>query len=187
MRPAVRVPFDDVLAPVGVQRVEGDVAGIDLVGQTVAVTTASGLLTLPFDRLVFTLGSQVVRPNLPGLAEYAFDVDTYDGGTRLDAHLQSLPRRPESPDVFTVVVLGAGLTRIEAATSMPDSSPGGKRGHRRRRRRSGKRGKPGRSTQTASGADPWALWSCTGPCAASGVRSRRGARIKPRRLRRPPE
>src|SRR5215813_5289235 len=38
----VRVPLDDVLGPVGVRRVEGEVAGIDLDGQTVAVTTASG-------------------------------------------------------------------------------------------------------------------------------------------------
>src|SRR5262245_62665696 len=93
----VRVPLDDVLGPVGVRRVEGDVTGIDLAGQTVAVTTASGPLTLPYDRLVFAFGSQVVRPDVAGLAEHAFDVDTYDGGARLNAHLQGLPRRPESP------------------------------------------------------------------------------------------
>ena len=37
---AVRVPLDDVLGPVGVRRVEGDVAGIDLAEQAVTVTTA---------------------------------------------------------------------------------------------------------------------------------------------------
>jgi NADH dehydrogenase len=117
---SVRVPLDDVLAPVGVQRVEGEVAGIDLAGQTVAVTTAGELLALPYDRLVFALGSQVLRPNIAGLAEHAFDVDTYEGAARLGAHLQSLPRRPASPGLFTVVVVGAGLTGIEAATDMPE-------------------------------------------------------------------
>src|SRR5262249_895305 len=34
------------------------------------------------------------------------------------AHLQSLPRRPESPGLYTVVVVGSGLTGIEAATEM---------------------------------------------------------------------
>jgi len=114
----VRVPLDDVLVPIGVQRVEGEVTGIDMAAQTVAVTTAGGPLTLPYDRLVFALGSQVLRPNVAGLAEYAFDVDTYNGGTRLNTHLQSLPRRPESPGLYTVVVVGAGLTGIEAATEM---------------------------------------------------------------------
>src|SRR5262249_20871330 len=103
----------------GVGRLEGEVTGIDLAGQTVAVTTASGQLTLPYDRLVFTLGSQLLRPNVPRLAEPPFDVDTYNRPTQLNAHLQSLPRRPESPELCTVVV-GAGLTGIEAATEMPD-------------------------------------------------------------------
>jgi NADH:quinone reductase (non-electrogenic) len=117
---AVRVPLDDVLSPIGVHRVEAEVTGIDLVAQTVIVTTAGGQLTLPYDRLVFALGSQLRRPNLAGLAEYAFDVDTYNGGARLNTHLQSLSRRPESPGLYTVVVVGAGLTGIEAATAMPE-------------------------------------------------------------------
>jgi NADH dehydrogenase FAD-containing subunit len=53
------------------------------------------------------------------LADYAFDVDTYDAAARLNAHLQSLPTRPESPGQYNVVVVGAGLTGIEAATEMP--------------------------------------------------------------------
>jgi NADH dehydrogenase len=116
---AVRVPLDDVLGPVGVRCVEGEVASIDLAGQTVTVTTASGSQVLPYDRLVFALGSQLLRPNVPGLAEYGFDVDTYHGGARLNAHLQSLPGLPASPGRLTVVVVGAGLTGIEVATAMP--------------------------------------------------------------------
>jgi NADH:ubiquinone reductase (H+-translocating) len=116
---AVRVPLDDVLGPVGVRRLEGEVAGIDLTEQTVAVATASGQRTLPYDRLVFALGSQLLRPNVPGLAEHSFDVDTYSGAVRLNTHLESLPGLPESLGQFTVVVVGAGLTGIEAATEMP--------------------------------------------------------------------
>jgi NADH dehydrogenase len=116
---AVRVPLDDVLGPIGVQRVEGEVVSIDLPGQTVAVTTASGPQVLPYDRLVCALGSQLLRPNVPGLAAHGFDVDTYNGAARLNAHLQSLPSWPASPGQWTVVVVGAGLTGIEAATEMP--------------------------------------------------------------------
>lgn len=116
---AVRAPLDDVLGPVSVRRLEAEVAGIDLTEQTVAVATASGQRTLPYDRLVFALGSQLLRPSVPGLAEHSFDVDTYSGAVRLNTHLESLPGLAESLGQFTVVVVGAGLTGIEAATEMP--------------------------------------------------------------------
>ncbi|MDN5936609.1 MAG: FAD-dependent oxidoreductase, partial [Nitrosospira sp.] len=114
-----RVPLDDVLGPIGVRRLEGEVVSIDLAGQTVRVTTVGGQETLPYDRLVFALGSQIIHPNIPGLAEQAFDVDTYNDAAKLNNHLQSLPGQTESPGQLTVVVVGAGLTGIEAATEMP--------------------------------------------------------------------
>lgn len=114
----VRVPLDDVLGPVGVQRVEGRVTGIDLPHQQVQVAGAGGLTTLAYDRLVLALGSQLNWPNIPGLAEYGFDVDTYGGAVRLNAHLQSLPMQRESPGLYSVVIVGAGLTGIETATEM---------------------------------------------------------------------
>ena len=115
---AVRVPLDDVLGPVGVRRVQGEVADLDLTRQAAIVDTVDGPQVLFYDRLVFALGSQVLRPPVPGLAEHAFDVDTYDGAVKLNNHLQSLPDRPESPGQFTVIVVGAGLTGIETATEI---------------------------------------------------------------------
>src|SRR5262245_38127889 len=47
---AVRVPLDDVLGPVGVRRLEGEVTDIDLAEQTVTVTIANGQRTLPYER-----------------------------------------------------------------------------------------------------------------------------------------
>ena len=116
---SIRVPLDDVLGPVGVRRVEGEVTGIDLAGMRVSVHTASGQETMLYDRLVLALGSEFVRPNVVGLTEYAFDVDTYNGAAKLNRHLQSLPVQPESPGRFTVIVVGAGLTGIETAAEMP--------------------------------------------------------------------
>jgi NADH dehydrogenase len=115
----VRVPLAEVLAPIGVELVIGDVETIRLPEHRVAVRTASATRTLPYDRLVFALGSQLVRPPIPGLAEHAFDVDTYGGAERLAAHLATLPKRPESPGTWTVLVVGAGLTGIETACEMP--------------------------------------------------------------------
>lgn len=118
---SVRIPLDDVLKPVGVERVEGEVAAIDVPQQVVRVRDAvtNDLSELRYDRLVVALGSQLNRPNIPGLAEFAFDIDTYQGAERLNAHLQALPAQPESEGQYTVLVVGAGLTGIEAATEMP--------------------------------------------------------------------
>jgi NADH dehydrogenase len=116
---AVRVPLDDVLGPVGIRCIQGEVTDFDLTGQSAIAATADGQETLPYDRLVFALGSELLRPPIPGLAEHAFDVDTYNGAVALDKHLQSLAERPDSPGKLTAVVVGAGLTGIETATELP--------------------------------------------------------------------
>ncbi len=115
---SVRVPLDSVLGPIRVSRVEGEVAEIDVAARELSVTTATGRQTLRYDRLVFALGSQVARPKVDGLAEYAFDVDTYNAAERLNAHIRSLPGRQDSPGRLTVIVVGAGLTGIETAAEM---------------------------------------------------------------------
>lgn len=115
----VRVPLDEVLGPIGVQLIVGDVEHIDLRLRRVLVVAADGTRALPYDRLVFALGSRLVRPDIPGLAEHTFDVDTYDAGARLNAHITALPASPDTPGRYTVMIVGAGLTGIEAATEMP--------------------------------------------------------------------
>ena len=113
----VRLRFDEVLSPVGIRRVRGEVMDIDLDRRRVAVAGLSEPLF--YDRLVFALGSRLERPPLAGLAEHAFDVDTYEGAARLGDHLAALPARPASRARGTVLVVGAGLTGIEVATEMP--------------------------------------------------------------------
>jgi NADH dehydrogenase len=115
-----RVPLEAVLEPAGVRCVLGDVTGIHLAGQAVTVLSAGGEQILPYDRVVFALGSQLLRPPLPGLAKHGFDVDTYSAAARLEQHLQALAIRPEGPGRFTAVVVGAGLTGIETACELPD-------------------------------------------------------------------
>jgi NADH dehydrogenase len=114
----VRVPLDSVLGPIGVKRIEGEVTGIDFAGRRITVHGHAAHQTLPYDRLVFALGSHLVRPAIPGFSEYAFDVDTYEGGMRLNRHIGELPLRTPSPGQYTVLVVGSGLTGIEAATEI---------------------------------------------------------------------
>ncbi len=68
---------------------------------------------------MFSFGSALHRPNVPGLAAHGFDVDTYDSAARLRAHPAALRGMPATLARNTVVVVGAGLTRIEVACEMP--------------------------------------------------------------------
>src|SRR5262249_32069698 len=84
----------------------------------IACRTVDGTITLPYDRLVFALGSELVRPPVPGLAGYGFDVDTYDAAARLGVHLAGLAGRPDAPGRSTAGGGGGGLTGVEAATEL---------------------------------------------------------------------
>ena len=111
-----RIPLADVLDPAGVAHVATDVTTIDTdVG---SVSTSEGG-AYGYDRLVLASGSQVVKPVISGLREFGFDIDTYDGAVALQHHLQALADAPPVPAAATVVVVGAGLTGIEAACELP--------------------------------------------------------------------
>ena len=114
----VRVALDEVLEPIGVERVAGEVVGIDFETRQVTYSVGAAYRSISYDRLVFALGSQLVRPDIPGLGEFAFDVDTYDSAAWLNTHSQSLSAHPHSPGQFSALVVGAGLTGIEAATEL---------------------------------------------------------------------
>lgn len=111
-----RVPLADILDPIGVELVLGEVVAIDPVRQ--AIRLASGA-THEYDRLVVASGSALVMPAIEGLHQHAFHVDTFNGGDALNRHIASLGTRPASAGRDTVLVIGAGLTGIEAACEMP--------------------------------------------------------------------
>ncbi|HEX3882003.1 MAG TPA: FAD-dependent oxidoreductase [Stellaceae bacterium] len=111
----VRVPLADVLDPIGAELVVGGVTGIDAARHEIAL---AGRAPLGYDRLVLALGSELVRAPVPGLAEHGFDVDTYEAATRLADHLAALPTRSETPGRYTAVVIGGGLTGVEAAAEL---------------------------------------------------------------------
>jgi NADH dehydrogenase len=116
---ACRIPLADLLDPAGVAHAATEVTTIDTDAHT--LTTSSGV-TYGYDRLVLASGSQVVKPAVPGLREFGFDVDTHDGAVALQDHLRRLAGGSPAisqPSAATVVVVGAGLTGIETACELP--------------------------------------------------------------------
>lgn len=116
---ACRIPLETLLDPVGVGHIVADVTAIDVEARTVTAQQGGRTLVVDYDRLVLAAGSRVVRPNVPGLAEFGFDVDTFDGAARLAAHLDIVTTDPQTAGACTVVVVGAGLTGIETACELP--------------------------------------------------------------------
>src|SRR5262245_54938665 len=113
-------PLLDVLKAIDVVYVQGSAETVDTKSRTVQIATAKGTRkTLSYDSLVVATGSKLFRPNIPGLAEHGFAVDSFDDAVALDKHLQGLARRPAMNGRDTVVVAGGGFTGIEAATEMP--------------------------------------------------------------------
>ena len=113
------VPLSDVLDPVGVRWIQGIVRSVDLSTHQVEIDVDGQVQWLDYDRLILAAGSELVRPGIPGLREFAFDVDTFQGAGKLQEHLLQLPRLPESAGRLLVVVVGAGLTGIELAAELP--------------------------------------------------------------------
>lgn len=113
-------PLLDVLEAIDVTYVRGSVDTVETQSRMVRIATAQGTKkTLSYDRLVVATGSRLFRPNIPGLAEHGFSVDSLDDAIALDKHLHGLAKRPAVNGRDTVVVAGGGFTGIEAATEMP--------------------------------------------------------------------
>ncbi|MFE7416855.1 NAD(P)/FAD-dependent oxidoreductase [Rhodococcus sp. NPDC057529] len=116
---ACRIPLSDLLDPVGVGHIAAEVTAIDTAARTVTVSGDGAGGTQRYDRLVLALGSRVAKPDIPGLREFGFDVDTYDGAMKLQRHLATLSNGRAGVGAATAVVVGAGLTGIETASELP--------------------------------------------------------------------
>ena len=113
-------PLLDVLNAIDVNYMQGSAETVDTRSRMVQIATANGTRkTLSYDRLVVATGSRLFRPNIPGLADHGFSVDSLDDAVALDKHLHGLAKRPAVNGRDTVVVAGGGFTGIEAATEMP--------------------------------------------------------------------
>ncbi len=113
-------PLLELFRATNVVYVQGSVETIDTkAGSVDVVAPRDQRSALTYDRLVLAAGSRLFRPNLPGLAEHGFSVDSLDDAVALDRHLHRLADAPRSAARATVVVAGGGFTGIEAATEMP--------------------------------------------------------------------
>ncbi|MEV6727590.1 FAD-dependent oxidoreductase [Streptomyces sp. NPDC051364] len=112
-------PFGEMFAGTGVELKLGAVTAVDVDRKTVTVTAANGpeREELAYDTLVYALGSGWNDGGVPGAAAHAHEISSRPGALRLRDRLAALDAgRP-------VVVVGAGLTGLEAATEIAEARP----------------------------------------------------------------
>jgi NADH:ubiquinone reductase (H+-translocating) len=104
-------PLSELLAGTGVQLVVDRVTAIDPDAKSVVLANGD---TLPYDTLIYALGSRMGGQAVPGVAEHARTVATHEEAVRLRALIA---------DGGVVTVVGGGLTGIEAATELAEQYP----------------------------------------------------------------
>ncbi|KOX06439.1 oxidoreductase [Streptomyces sp. NRRL B-1140] len=115
-------PFGEMFEGTGVALKQGKVAAVDVDRRTVTVAApdATGEAKdeeLGYDTLVYALGSGWNDQGVPGTAEHAYEIASRPGALRLRERLAGLTAGE------SVVVVGAGLTGIEASTEIAEARP----------------------------------------------------------------
>ncbi|WP_406179952.1 NAD(P)/FAD-dependent oxidoreductase [Streptomyces sp. NBC_01006] len=112
-----RRPLREVYEGTGVQVRQAWVTAVDAERKTVDLTGENGADTLAYNTLVYALGSTNADHTVPGVAEYTHNIAGKQDALRLRARLGEL-----GPD-GSVLVVGGGLTGIEAATEIAEARP----------------------------------------------------------------
>jgi NADH:ubiquinone reductase (H+-translocating) len=109
----------ELIEGTGIDFVRGRVTGLDAEACEVHVDAPDGARTLPYDTLVYALGSVADTETTAGVAEHAYTFNGPRAATGLAGRLAEI-----TPLGGTVTVCGGGLTGVEAAGEIAEAHPG---------------------------------------------------------------
>lgn len=112
-----RRPLSEAYAGTGVTLRLARVTAVDADRRTVALADGNGTDEIAYDTLVYALGSTAADHGVPGVAEHAYDI------AGRPATLRTRDRLDQLAAGGTVLVVGGGLTGIEAVTEIAEARP----------------------------------------------------------------
>ncbi|WP_433263247.1 NAD(P)/FAD-dependent oxidoreductase [Micromonospora vinacea] len=112
-----RRPLSELYAGTGVTPRLARVTAVDVDSRTVALADDNGTDEIAYDTLVYALGSVTADHGVPGVAEHAYDIAGRQSALLLRDRLADLPAGG------TVLVVGGGLTGLEAVTEIAEARP----------------------------------------------------------------
>jgi NADH dehydrogenase FAD-containing subunit len=114
-RDRVTIPLTEVLHP-GARLITGRANLIDAESRAVHVATSAGEVVLPYDYLVYAVGSVAAAP-MPGAREHSFLLADYEAAQRAADTIR------DACDDARVTVIGGGFTGVEAASELAERRP----------------------------------------------------------------
>jgi len=112
-----RRALSDVFAGTYVAVRPAQVTAVDVDRKTVELIDQHGAEEIAYDTLVYALGSTAADHGVPGVIEHAYHVAGKQAALRLRERLRDVAAGT------TVLVVGGGLTGIEAATEIAENRP----------------------------------------------------------------
>ncbi|MEU7847252.1 FAD-dependent oxidoreductase [Micromonospora parva] len=109
--------LSEIYAGTGVALWLARVTAVDADRRTVALADDHGTDEITYDTLVYALGSTTADHGVPGVAEHAYDIAGRPSALRLRDRLAHLAAGG------TVLVVGGGLTGLEAVTEIAEARP----------------------------------------------------------------
>lgn len=114
-----QVSLAEYLGGTGIHQLTASVTNIDLKHRQVLTVDAAGReQTVPYQTLVYALGSNIAMSTVPGVGEHCAALVDAAAARALRPRLQALARSHG-----TVAICGGGLTGIEIATEIAESFP----------------------------------------------------------------
>ncbi|WP_410811288.1 NAD(P)/FAD-dependent oxidoreductase [Micromonospora sp. 067-2] len=110
-------PLSNIYAGTGVTVRPARVTAVDADRRTVALVDEQGAEEIAYDTLVYALGSASADHGVPGAVEHAYDIAGRPSALRLRDRLDQVAAGG------TVLVVGGGLTGLEAVTEIAEARP----------------------------------------------------------------
>ncbi|MCR4323066.1 MAG: FAD-dependent oxidoreductase [Candidatus Azambacteria bacterium] len=115
LKRAVGIPLEDIVAHTSIKFVQGNVTHVDLTSKNISLEDGT---TIPYEYLVYAIGSEPTYFGIPGVKEHAISLKWLEDAIRIRAEVKRKYDTKLSGEKLTVVIGGAGPAGIEVAAEL---------------------------------------------------------------------